>query len=376
MHKYFFFTILLLSSNFIYSLKSDLWCESAILIDFDTEQILYQKNIDMVIPPASMTKLVTIYVTYNYLKDNNIDKNSFINISENADWRNLPRDSSLMFIEQGQKVTFKELLIGLAIPSGNDAAIAIAEAVSGSVEDFVKDMNNEMSKLGFKTLRFVEPSGYRDENQISVREFVQFCKILIEKYPEALEELFSLPYFTYPLKKNGNTSIGGIKQYNRNPMIELYPGCDGLKTGFIYRSGMNISLTAESNNRRILTVITGIKDNDKENAQLKRIVDSTKLLDFGLSQKNIFLDKLELPSITVEGGMQDAVKPVIPYKKIITLNSINNVKYNIDTVKAPIKIGDKLGTVTFEIYDSIYEFPIYSNTYITKKPIINYFFNK
>lgn len=376
MHKTFFLLFLILNLNILYSNNLNLWSQSAIVIDYDTEQILYEKNIDLKIPPASMTKLVTIYMTYNFLKREKIDIDTRVSISKNADWRNLPRDSSLMFIEEGQLVTFRELLIGLAIPSGNDAAIAIAEAVSGSVDNFVKDMNNEMTNLGFKTIKFVEPSGYEDENVISVREFSEFCLLFTKKYPHSLDELFSLESYTYPKKHNGYTSIGGIKQYNRNPMIDLYPGCDGLKTGFIYKSGMNVSLTATKDNRRVITVIAGVKDSNKENAERKRIVDSTKLLDFGLNKKNIYLDKIELPSIKVNNGKSKSITPYIPYKSLITKGNIEEISYSIDSVTAPIYIGDKLGYVYFKLFNKSYSYPIYSKENINIESHIKYLFNK
>lgn len=374
MHKYSILTLFIFINTFLVSIEIDLWSKSAILVDYNTEQILYKKNIDSDIPPASMTKLITLFLTYEEISKGNIAKTDLVSISSKADWRNLPRDSSFMFIEEGQKVTLLELMIGLAIPSGNDAAIAIAEYISGSTDLFIEKMNMEMQRLGFKTLRFVDTSGFDDYNNITVREFVEFCIYFTKKYPQSLDELFSLRKFTYPHKSNGNSSIGSIKQFNHNPMVELYPGCDGLKTGFIHKSGMNISITAKRDNRRVFAVLTGIKDKNKKRAALKRIVDCTKLLDYGLKHnKNIHLDKISLPPISVKNGTIQSIIPVIPYKRIFSINTITNIKYNISSIKAPVSYGQFLGSVTLYQNGHKHTFPIYSETIINKRSFINKF---
>lgn len=372
MHKYLILILLCLKGIYISSVEMELWSKSAILVDYETNQILYKKNIDFNIPPASMTKLVTLYIAYKEIEKGSINKSDLIPVSSNADWRNLPRDSSLMFIEQGQEVTLLELMIGLAIPSGNDAAIAIAEYISGSTESFINYMNCEMKTLGFKTIKFVDTSGFDDDNNITVREFVEFCIYFTNKYPDSLSELFSIKEFTYPKKSNGYTSIGGIKQYNHNPMVELYPGCDGLKTGFINKSGMNISLTAELENRRVFAVIAGIKDKNKKRAELKRIVDCTKLLDYGLKHNRVIrLDQLKLPPIPVNNGDVKYITPKIPYKRKFTVNSSISVKYNINTITAPVKYGQLIGEVILKQENQNHIFPIYSDSIIHEKSFLN-----
>lgn len=349
-----------------------LWSKSAILVDYETDQILYQKNIDYNIPPASMTKLVTLYLTYQELEKGYISRTDLVPVSYKADWRNLPRDSSLMFIEQGQNVTLLDLMIGLAIPSGNDAAIAIAEYISGDTESFINKMNFEMKSLGFNSIRFVDTSGFDDNNNITVREFVEFCMLFTKKYPESLKELFSINDFTYPKRINGYTSIGSIKQYNHNPMIDLYPGCDGLKTGFIDKSGMNISLTAQLEGRRVFAVITGIKDKNKKKAELKRIVDCTKILDYGLKHnKNILLEKIKLPPLKVHNGHEKTITPIIPYKKKFSINGSINFKYNIRKINAPVAYRQLLGEVTLVQGEQEHTFPVYSDTIIREKSILN-----
>lgn len=349
----------------ILALDINLWSQSAILVDYDTEQILFEKNKDLKIQPASMTKMVTLYMVYSAIEKGIANKNDLVPISKRADYKNLPKDSSLMFIEEGQKVTLLELMKGLAIPSGNDAAIAVAEYLYGSVENYLVEVNLMIKDLGLSKVSFVDSSGYSDENTITAAQFVEFCIIFLKKYPESLNELFSLDDFTYPNKQNGYTSIGSIKQYNHNPIIKIYPECDGLKTGFINSSGMNISLTAKNDSRRVVAVLTGVKDDIKKDAELKRIYDSIILLNHGLNNyTNVRLDKIKLPSINVLNGNIKSITPIIPYKRFFSLFNEISISYSIKTITAPIEYGTQLGYVYLDQFGSIFKFPIIANNQI------------
>lgn len=359
---YLLLLCLVLYTNTVNSEELVLWSQSAILIDYETEQILFQKNKNQAIQPASMTKLITIFMAYRAIESGQIKKNDLVPISNNADYKNLPRDSSLMFIEKGQKVTLLELMIGLAIPSGNDAAIAIAEYLYGTVESYLIEVNKLMKKMGLTDLKFVDSSGYSDDNSITPAQFAEFCTIFIKKYPESLEELFSLESFTYPKIENGSSTLGGITQFNHNPIIKVYPQCDGLKTGFINASGMNISLTAKNDKRRVVAVLTGVKDEKLGDAELKRIHDSLILLNHGLTDfKNIRLDKIVLPEIKVLNSTTKSIKPIIPYKSNFLLYNNIEPTYKIKSIKPPIEYGETLGFVYFTQGDIDYKFPIISN---------------
>lgn len=339
----------------LFSNKLEIWSESAIVIDIKTDYIIYKKNINKVLSPASMTKLVTIYTLYEDINKGIYSKETLVPITKKADWRTLPRESSLMFIEEGHKVTVLELMKGLAISSGNDAAIAIAEFVSGSVDQFVDRMNLEMQKIGLENINFEDPSGYSSKNRITALEYAQFCKILIKKYPESINELFSLESYLYPKKKNGKTSIGGILQYNRNKLVVDYPGCDGLKTGFINESGMNIAITAKRDNLRVIAVLIGAKDKNKKVAEQKRYDDSIKLLDFAFSNyEYVQLDKIDLPYIK-----DLSLKPKIPYKNSILINKNDfEITYNLEKIEKEIYIDRKIGSVKIDNSGDILYFDI------------------
>ena len=225
---------------------------AAILMDARTGTILYEKNGMVPHPPASLTKVMTIHILLNKIKSGELSPDMLVPIPPESWAIRQPSDSSLMFLGPNQKATVQDILQGLAVASGNDAAVAAALLVSGSVEAFAELMNAEADRLGLKTLQFVEPSGYDASNRITAREFAQFLKYYLEEHPESLENLHSIREFSYPRSENlinGNTQHP-IMQYNRNSLLFTYPGADGIKTGFLYESGYNLAATAKKNGMR------------------------------------------------------------------------------------------------------------------------------
>ena len=238
--------------------------ESAVLVGIDSKQVLFEKNGERICPPASMTKLVTAYTAMRLWENRGWDLDRRFLVPPAADFRAAPPHSSLMFLQSGQIVSLKELLCGLMIPSGNDAAVAVALLTVGSVEAFVLEMNRTMESLGFGNCQFADASGYSPQNRISPREFAFFCIELIQKYP-VIAETASLPSFTYPQPHNLNGTAavyGFVRQINHNEIIGAFSGAVGLKTGYIDASGNNVALTAERDGTRFAAVLTGIRDED------------------------------------------------------------------------------------------------------------------
>ncbi len=266
--------------------------ESAILIDMGTGTVLFEKNADTVIPPASMTKLMTIHIALEAVRNGQCSLDDYVTIGRNADFRNQPPHSSLMFIEEGQKVTLAELLIGLAIPSGNDAAVAVADFIAGSTPEFIRMMNAEAERLGLQNTAFDDTSGYSAENSTTSREYAEFCSFYISEHPEALELFHAIPEFTYPAEKNlpdsGESVYGPITQYNHNQLAGRYPGVDGLKTGYIDESGFNIAATCMQNERRLLVILMGGQGNTTSDGNLKRLVDVSILFTYGFEAWTVF----------------------------------------------------------------------------------------
>ncbi|MBN2050775.1 MAG: D-alanyl-D-alanine carboxypeptidase [Spirochaetales bacterium] len=265
--------------------QPELNCRAAVLLDYETGRVLFQKNPDMAIPPASMTKLVTAYTFLLETVGGRVDLDEVIAVDKAGDYRSAPPQSSLMFLEEGQRVTGRDLLAGLAVPSGNDAAVAVAVYAAGSVEAFVELMNQQMEDLGLVSTRFVEPSGYSEYNITTAGEFARFCREYIQAFPDISLENSSLLNYTYPkpvnLGNGGTSTLGPITQSNHNELIGRYSWADGLKTGYIEESGYNVALTAEKDGRRLVCVIMGIDKKNGQDAGLRRVVDGVNLLSYG-----------------------------------------------------------------------------------------------
>ena len=207
----------------------------------------------------------------------------------------MPPHSSLMFLGKGQIVTLEELLLGLSICSGNDAAYALAYTVCGSMEEFVDRMNRVAAAAGLTHTHFVESSGYSEQNTTTARDMATFCRLYLLEHPDSLKRFHSVPSFTYPKEKNmapgdrygaQDWSGGlpekitmGITQENTNPLLDKLAGCDGLKTGYIEESGYNLALTAERNGTRFLSVTMKGHGNNSREGQQGRIADGTAIME-------------------------------------------------------------------------------------------------
>lgn len=340
-----------------------LGAESAILIDVTTGNIIYEKNADEVIPPASMTKLFAMYVVDEAVSSGAFSYDQVIPLPEESLACNMPPHSSLMFLGEGQVVTLEELLLGLSICSGNDAAYALAYTISGTMEKFVARMNKVAADLGLKHTHFVESSGYSEDNTTTAREMAAFCKVYLNQHPDSLKRFHSVKSFTYPKARNmapGDTygaqdwSQGlprhitmGITQKNTNPMLGLYQGCDGLKTGYIDESGYNLSLTAERNGTRFLSVTMKGPGNNTAEGQQWRIKDGTKLMDFAFgSFADLQLDsKLHVFDVKVFGTKEKMIRLFPAYE----LNAIcvpfvygDTMQDNLDHVNIYCDYPEKL----------------------------------
>ncbi len=334
--------------------EPELNCRAAVLLDYETGRVLYRKNADTALPPASMTKLVT---AYTYLKD--IEKDltvldEAVRIPPEADYRNTPPHSSLMFLEEGQNVTGRELLAGLAVSSGNDAAIALALHVSGDVEAFAGLMNRRMEELGLVSTRFVEPSGYSEYNITTPMEFAQFCREYIKTFPDLSLKIASLPEFTYPTDDNlgngGTASLGPVTQPNHNELIGRYAWADGLKTGYIEESGYNVALTAEENGRRLVCVIMGIPRKTGPDASMRRIVDGVNLLSYGFyAFTNLRFDPPGVEPVRVYGGEKKYLEVSGDVSDIFTLSYPEAARIRREFIpgpllEAPVEKGTVVGS--------------------------------
>jgi D-alanyl-D-alanine carboxypeptidase (penicillin-binding protein 5/6) len=259
---------------------------AALLLDAETGTVLYEKNADEPIPPASLTKLMAIHIALREAAAAGISLDERIRPPKESWAVNQPPRSSLMFLAAGQQLSLRELLLGLAVPSGNDAAVALALRFASSVAGFVDMMNQEARSMGLRNTVFTEPSGISEKNLTTAREFALFCRNYLFLYPETLAEFHSVPEFAYPKAENVAEQYrekpGTIVQYNHNTLLKDFPGADGLKTGYIDEAGYNIALTARREGTRFILVLLGapaVWGGDK-----MRDEDGRKLLGWAFDQ--------------------------------------------------------------------------------------------
>ena len=339
----------------------DIWAKSAILIDVSNGNILYQKNADSIIPPASMTKLFAMYVVEEEIAAGRFSYDQLIPLPPESWACNMPPHSSLMFLGKDQRVTMEELLLGLSICSGNDAAYALAYTVSGTMEAFVERMNLVAADLGLANTHFVESSGYSEKNQTTAREMAEFAAIYLRRHPDSLHRFHSVLDFTYPKQKNlapcdhiqSQDFTKGfpqkitmpITQANTNPLLGKLEGCDGLKTGYIDESGYNLALTAVRGETRFLSVTMGGPGNSVSEGQAGRVHDGTELMEWAF--KNFADYPLELkvhPYLVRSFNASQKMIRLIPafteHTFTVPYVSGNTMAENLDSVHVDVQLPD------------------------------------
>src|SRR5574344_2202518 len=349
--------------------------ESAILIDTATGNILYEKNADEEIPPASMTKLVEMYVVFNAVKKGEVSLDDVVPLPPQCWATHMPHDASLMFLAEGQQVTLRELLLGLAIASGNDASVAVAYYICGGMEPFVKRMNDAVQALGLTHTHFVESSGYSEKNVTTAREFASFARVYINTYPEAIEQFHSQEVLRYPLQHNlpdylqSKGDSEAIVQYNTNKLLGVLPGCDGLKTGFINESGYNLALTAKRYGTRFLSVTMRCPGKGTAQGNRYRTQDGTTLMEFafgGFADYHAPVgDKAHVFTVPVAGAHDKTIQLVPAFDETLTVPFITSdspggaassvvVSASIPScIYKQAECGKQYGTLTYKIGNTV-----------------------
>jgi D-alanyl-D-alanine carboxypeptidase (penicillin-binding protein 5/6) len=275
----------------------------ALLMDFDSGTVLFEKAADEPVPPASMAKLMTAEYVFHELAAGRLSLDDTFVISENA-WRTggAPAGGSAMYAELGSSVALRDLLRGMIVQSGNDAAIAIAEGVAGSEAAFADRLNERAAELGLTGSTFRNASGLNDPEQlVTARDLGRVARVIIRDYPE-FYAIFSEPEFDW----------NDILQKNRNPLLDDGIGVDGLKTGFIKESGYGITVSALRDTQRLILVIAGL------GSEADREAEAKKLLDWGFrsfQQVTAFEAGETVAEASVYGGMQGSV-PLVAHGPI------------------------------------------------------------
>ncbi len=313
--------------------------KNAILVDFDTGSYLYTKNHDEQMAPASMSKLMTIYILFNELKKGQLSLDDEFTVSENA-WRKggAASGGSTMFLKIGEKVKVEDLLKGIIIQSGNDACIVVAENISGSEDDFAVLMNETAQKLGLKNSIFANSTGLPDENQrMSAEDLAILARHIISEHEEY-----------YHLFKQKDFTHNGIKQGNRNPLLYSMPDADGLKTGHTSEAGFCLTASALRNGRRLIEVIGGTSSN-KERSE-----EAENLMNYGFREfKNvkIFSAGEPIEKVAVWYGKIPFVEMAVQHDVLETMPRGQKEGYQVkiaydEPLKAPVKKGDVIGQLS------------------------------
>ena len=311
--------------------------KSAIMIEASTGEILFQKNKDEKLAPASMTKMMSMLLIMEEIENGNLKWDEMITASEKAS----SMGGSQIFLKVGEKMTVEDLLKGVAIASGNDAVVALAERVSGSEEQFVKRMNTRAKDLGLKNTNFINATGLTADNHYSSAYDMSLIAKELVKHEKILE--FTSTYEDY-LRKDTKSPFWLV---NTNRLVRFKEGVDGLKTGFTDEAGYCLTATMKKDNMRLITVVM------KEENTSKRSADTTKMLDYGFNiymVQTILDEKTTIEKKKVELG-KTLTTEIVPKENITILNKKSddqkNITYktNINKIIAPVKKGDKVGTI-------------------------------
>jgi D-alanyl-D-alanine carboxypeptidase (penicillin-binding protein 5/6) len=326
--------ILIVFPNFAHSFKSD--AEFALLIEYETDQVLYEKNSRKKIYPASMSKLMTLYVLFDYLEKNIISLDEKIFISENA-WRKggAVSESSTMFAEVSSYISVENIIRGIVIQSGNDACIAISEAISGSEEIFADEMNSYAKKIGMNDTNFVNSTGLHNDNHYSTPlDMTILAKSLMKDFPN-FYHYFSERSFTW----------NGIFQPNRNNLLGNNLGIDGLKTGKTSQSGYSMIVSSEKENVRLIGIVSGLSSKDSRTMEMK------KLINYGqksFRKYKLFTNRDIIKEVKVWGGKKINLNMLVSedINLLLNIRTKRNLNAKIlfnEPIIAPIKEDQIIG---------------------------------
>lgn len=334
---------------------------SAILIDQATGRVLYQRDPDEPFVPASLAKLMTLHIVLQKLGDRSISRSDVVYLTANAWANHQAPGSTLMNLGPGQIVTVEELMKGVAVASGNDAATALAEYVAGSAQAFVRMMNDEARFMGYTTMRFTDPAGVGRDNRVTAREFADFCRRYIDQHPAALAELHSLREFDYPLPQNmpdgSPLPLQTKKQYNGNYLVWDGIGVDGLKTGHLDDENFTAAITAQRGETRLVAVLLGVPGHSLAEGVRNRTEDSLALLSYGFQHySTMTLDAPSLPPVRVWKGQEReiAMAPAAPVRLTARQEELSHLTYTVLALAplvAPVLKGQKVGDLLYSAGD-------------------------
>jgi len=315
----------------------DTRASAAYVLDLTTDTVLMEKNADTPLPPASMSKLMTVNILFEALRDGRVTLSTEFGVSAKAS----KMGGSKMFLREGSRVTVENLIQGIVVQSGNDACVVVAEGLAGTEDAFARLMNDRAKALGMSNSTFANASGWPDPNQrMSMRDLGFLAKRIITEFPE---------YYGYFAEKE--FTWDGIVQKNRNPLLNLGIGADGLKTGHTQEAGYGLVGSATQGARRVVFVISGLQSENARAEEGERIVNWT-FRQF--TEKTVVTKDTAIADIPVWMGNLERVS-VVPQKDISLLVPAT-VQKNISAevvyqtpIEAPVKAGDEVATLNINI---------------------------
>ena len=361
--KLFIYIILSFSLTQLANANFDVKARTAILLDYHSGEILFEKDADRKIFPASMTKIMTSIIAFDLIKNGELSLNDKFIVSENA-WRLSESGYSSMFIMVGDQISVENLLKGIIISSGNDACVALAEGIAGTEDEFAILMTEKAKEIGMENTNFTNSSGINSPDNLStVRDIMIMSKYLIKNYPD-FYEYFKEKKFTWD-----RTGGDPITQGNRNPLLYKNLGADGIKTGYLSYEKYSLASSINRKGRRLIAVGSGF------NSKNSRSRESTKLLTYGLTNYDLVqITKAKEPFYKVdvwlgkENFVESYTKENI-YKTIKKAKKkLLKVSVNYDgPVEAPIKKDEKIATLKV-VYDDelVGEYDLLSSKEIKK----------
>jgi len=312
--------------------------KSYVLLDVNSNRFIAEQGAEMRVEPASLTKVMTAYLTFRALKNGHLQPDQQVPVSTYA-WK---AEGSRMFIEPNRPVTVEELIHGVIIQSGNDASIALAEAIGGSEEVFAQLMNQEAKRLGMNNSNFMNSTGLPDpDHYTTAHDLAILAAALIQDYPEQYQRLYSTKEYTY----------NNITQPNRNLLLWRDPHVDGIKTGHTKAAGYCLMTSAKRGDMRLISVVLGATS---ENA---RAAESQKLLNYGFQfyeSQLVYKAGAAISELKVWKGKDNTLAAMVAEDLYITLpkGEYSRVKATLTTQQpliAPIKAGQEVGTIEFAL---------------------------
>ena len=361
--------LLLISITFtrVYALDLTKNAKSSVLIEASTGEIIYEKNKDEKLAPASMTKMMSLILIMEAIEKKNLKLDQIVTVSENA----ANMGGSQIYLEKNEKMSVDDLLKGICMASANDAVVALSETIYGSEEEFVKEMNKKAKQLGLKNTNFMNATGLDEENHYSSAYDMALIARELVKHKKVLE--YSSNYEDY-LRQNTNKKFWLV---NTNKLIKTYDGMDGLKTGYTEKAGYCLTATAKRNNMRLISVIMNESDSKIRNSETSELLD----YGFNLYKVNNLVKKNQVVTKYIDNKSVKLNNDVIVKNDIKILNKKNSKKRNItyeiilDNKNLPIKKNEKIGVIKVkENGKIIYSDNVYSKELIKKANIFEILF--